>query len=73
VISSILESNLKNGKVNEGTKLIQKRFKMGCTMLIEQLVFLPIGDVTLCCNDLNSKVVIENIQMDSLFFHLFLF
>jgi radical SAM protein with 4Fe4S-binding SPASM domain len=55
------------GEVKEGTKLIQKRFKMGCNMLIDQLVFLPNGDVTVCCNDLNSKGVIGNIQTDSLF------
>lgn len=45
----------------EEFKVPQKKHKIGCTLLMEQLVLLPNGDVTICCNDLNSKSVIGNI------------
>lgn len=41
-------------------------FKLGCSMLINQMVFLPNGDITVCCADLNSKGVIGNINESSL-------
>ncbi|MGB0886732.1 MAG: radical SAM/SPASM domain-containing protein [Vicingaceae bacterium] len=39
----------------------EKKHKIGCSLLMEQMVLLPNGDVTICCNDLNSKAVIGNI------------
>lgn len=38
----------------------------GCELLIRQMVLLPNGDITVCCNDLNSKGVIGNIWKRSL-------
>jgi radical SAM protein with 4Fe4S-binding SPASM domain len=38
-----------------------KKHKIGCTLLMQQMVLLPEGDVTLCCNDLNSKEILGNI------------
>jgi radical SAM protein with 4Fe4S-binding SPASM domain len=48
------------GDIND-FKSPQKKHKIGCTLLMEQMVLLPNGDVTICCNDLNSKSVIGNI------------
>ena len=31
-------------------------------MAMHQMVVLPNGDVTMCCNDLNSKGVVGNIK-----------
>ncbi|MBL4668306.1 MAG: radical SAM protein [Flavobacteriales bacterium] len=45
----------------EEFKVPQKKHKIGCALLMEQMVLLPNGDVTICCNDLNSKAVIGNI------------
>ncbi|MDZ7847889.1 MAG: radical SAM protein [Owenweeksia sp.] len=35
--------------------------KKGCDLLMKQLVVLPNGDVTVCCNDLNSEGVVGNV------------
>ncbi len=35
--------------------------KKGCDLLIKQLVVLPTGDVTICCNDLNAEGVVGNV------------
>lgn len=43
----------------------EKKHKIGCTLLMEQMVLLPNGDITICCNDLNSKAVIGNINESS--------
>lgn len=53
-------------ELNDG-RTFTKKFKLGCTMLLNQLVFLPNGDVSICCNDLNSKGKIGNIGEQSLF------
>lgn len=45
----------------EEIKIPIKKHKIGCTLLMEQMVLLPNGDVTICCNDLNSEAVIGNI------------
>lgn len=45
-----------------GLNFRQKKHKIGCSMLMKQLVLLPNGDVTVCCSDLNSKGVIGNIM-----------
>ena len=45
----------------EEFKVPEKKHKIGCSLLMEQMVLLPNGDVTICCNDLNSKSVIGNI------------
>lgn len=42
-------------------------FKIGCSLLMHQLVLLPNGDITVCCADLNSNGVIGNITKESLF------
>lgn len=44
-----------------------KPHKIGCGLLMHQLVFLPNGDVSVCCVDLNSKGVVGNINNNSLF------
>ncbi len=41
--------------------------KKGCMLLMHQMVVLPNGDVTVCCNDLNSKGVVGNITNKTLF------
>ncbi len=55
----ILLEELKNKKR-------KKNLKMGCSLLMHQLVVLPNGDVTVCCADLNSKGVIGNILKEKL-------
>jgi radical SAM protein with 4Fe4S-binding SPASM domain len=45
----------------EEFKVPEKKHKIGCALLMEQMVLLPNGDVTICCNDLNSKSVIGNV------------
>lgn len=45
----------------------KKSYKVGCSLLMHQLVLLPNGDVTVCCADLNSKGVIGNINKETLF------
>ena len=42
------------------------KYKLGCNMAMHQMVVLPNGDVTMCCNDLNSKGVVGNIKNTSL-------
>jgi radical SAM protein with 4Fe4S-binding SPASM domain len=44
-----------------------KPHKIGCGLLMNQLVFLPDGNVTVCCVDLNGKGVVGNIKENSLF------
>lgn len=41
--------------------------KVGCDMLMDQLVVLPDGGVTVCCNDLNGDGVIGNILSKDLY------
>jgi radical SAM protein with 4Fe4S-binding SPASM domain len=45
----------------------KKNYKIGCSLLMHQLVLLPNGDITVCCADLNSKGVIGNIEKEKLF------
>ena len=45
----------------------KKTYKVGCSLLMHQLVLLPNGDITVCCADLNSKGVIGNIKQEKLF------
>ncbi len=45
----------------------EKKHKIGCTLLMRQMVLLPGGHVTLCCNDLNSKEITGNIHHQSLY------
>lgn len=51
-------------ELNDGAKKVVN--KTGCMLLMHQMVVLPNGDVTVCCNDLNSKGVIGNITQKSL-------
>lgn len=44
-----------------------KSHKIGCDLLMQQMVILPNGDVTVCCTDLNSQGVIGNVLEQSLF------
>lgn len=44
-----------------------KSHKLGCTLLMKQLVILPNGDVTVCCSDLNSRGVVGNLNKQSLY------
>ncbi len=41
--------------------------KKGCDLLMKQLVVLPNGDVTVCCNDLNAEGVVGNILQSGLY------
>lgn len=54
------------GDVKTGKHLKNKK-KIGCSLLMHQLVLLPNGDITVCCADLNSKGVIGNITKENLF------
>lgn len=47
-------------------KLRKKNRKVGCSLLMNQLVLLPDGNITVCCADLNSKGVIGNIMNQKL-------
>ncbi len=38
----------------------------GCDLILRQMVVLPDGNVTVCCNDLNGKGIIGNIMDNSL-------
>ena len=53
------------GQVDIGEK--QKINKKGCDLLMKQMVILPNGDVSVCCNDLNSEGVVGNILKDNLY------
>ena len=44
-----------------------KWHKWGCNMMMDQLVLLPDGSVSLCCNDLNGKGVVGNLHKDGLY------
>ena len=44
----------------------EKKYKLGCNMAMHQMVVLPNGDVTMCCNDLNAKGVVGNVKENSL-------
>ncbi len=41
--------------------------KKGCAMLMRQMVILPDGDVSVCCNDLNKRGVVGNVMHDALY------
>lgn len=43
-----------------------KSHKIGCDLLMHQMVILPDANVTVCCTDLNSKGVIGNLNDSSL-------
>lgn len=53
------------GKVELGKEKKQDKSR-GCDLLLHQMVVLPNGDVTVCCNDLNGKGVVGNIWNDKL-------
>jgi len=53
------------GQVDIGKK--QEVNKKGCDLLMNQMVILPNGDVSVCCNDLNSEGVVGNILEDALY------
>jgi len=58
------------GEVNLGEEEKQhsKAYEpKGCMLLMHQMVLLPNGDVTVCCNDLNSKGVIGNLNASSVY------
>jgi radical SAM protein with 4Fe4S-binding SPASM domain len=41
--------------------------KIGCNMLLSQLVLFPGGDVSVCCVDINGECIIGNIHRQDLF------
>ncbi len=53
------------GMVDIGEK--QQVNKKGCEMLMRQMVVLPNGDISVCCNDLNSQGVVGNILKKGLY------
>lgn len=56
------------GEVEIGGRKNRKNFfKLGCNLLLSQLVLLPNGDITVCCCDLNSKSVVGNIMEKDLY------
>jgi len=55
------------GEVELGAAHTKNINKKGCMLLMHQMVLLPNGDVTVCCNDLNAKGVIGNIKSRSIF------
>lgn len=54
------------GEVPDASKTKRKPHKIGCTLFMRQMVILPNGDITLCCNDLNSKGVVGNMLKDDI-------
>lgn len=44
----------------------RKWHKIGCSMLMKQMVLLPNGDITVCCSDLNSKGVVGNVMQQDI-------
>jgi sulfatase maturation enzyme AslB (radical SAM superfamily) len=55
------------GEVEIGGNQSKRVNKKGCSLLMHQMVVLPNGDVTVCCNDLNSKGVIGSMLQQSLY------
>ena len=53
------------GMVDIGEK--QEVNKKGCDLLMKQMVVLPNGDVSVCCNDLNSQGVVGNVLKNGLY------
>ncbi|MBL0329783.1 MAG: radical SAM protein [Bacteroidetes bacterium] len=53
-------------EIEELKNKTKKEYKIGCSLLMHQLVLLPNGDITVCCADLNSKGVIGNILKEKL-------
>lgn len=54
--------------LGEGQQRENKAYEpKGCMLLMHQMVLLPNGDITVCCNDLNSKGVIGNLNQSSVF------
>ncbi len=51
----------------ESSNSINKPHKIGCGLLMNQMVLLPDGNVTVCCVDLNGKGVVGNIKDNNLF------
>lgn len=51
----------------EGIGYRAKTHKTGCNMAMQQMVLLPNGDFTICCNDLNSKGVVGNLLQSNLY------
>lgn len=41
--------------------------KLGCDLLMDQLVVFPGGNVTVCCNDLNGEGVVGNVLENDLY------
>ena len=54
------------GAIDEVTAPV-KSHKIGCDLLMQQMVILPNGDVTVCCTDLNSQGVVGNVLESDLF------
>ncbi|MGX5819363.1 radical SAM/SPASM domain-containing protein [Chitinophaga lutea] len=54
------------GEVSEVAPPRRKWHKIGCSMLMKQMVLLPGGDFTVCCSDLNAKGVIGNILREDM-------
>lgn len=54
-----------NNQMEEYT--IEKPHKIGCYLLMHQMVLLPDGNFTVCCLDLNGKGIIGNLHQQSIF------
>jgi len=51
----------------DSSNSMDKPHKVGCGLLMHQLVLLPCGDINVCCTDLNAKGVVGNIKENTLF------
>lgn len=51
----------------DSSNSMHKPHKIGCGLLMHQLVLLPSGNINVCCTDLNAKGVVGNIKENSLF------
>lgn len=54
------------GEVSIEGEAVKNLKGRGCDLLLRQMIWLPNGDVTVCCNDLNSKGVVGNILTNDL-------
>ena len=50
------------GQLDGEDRVARKPWKLGCNMMMDELVVYPGGGVSICCNDLNAVAVVGNIH-----------
>lgn len=55
------------GQLEGENETPKKPWKLGCNMMMDQLVVFPNGGVSICCNDLNAQAVVGNLEQDGLY------